>query len=827
MNESQTRLDYIDPALKAAGWGEIEGSRIRVEFPITQGRLLGQRRKTKPLEADYELEYKNKRLAVIEAKADEKYYTDGVGQAKDYAERLNIRYTYSTNGKQIYGIDMEQGVEGDVERFPTPDELWEMTFPAPVEDYKKEIADWKVRFEAVPFQLFKGKYPPRYFQHVAIEKTLDAIAAKQDRILLTMATGTGKTATAFHICWKLFHARWNLKRDGSRSPRILFLADRNLLANQALNSFGDFEDDALVRITPGDIKKKGKVPTNGNIFFTIFQSLMSGNDDVEEEGDEHEPDLLVQETEPVYQMAAEDPAPYNEKSNYFTQYDPDFFDFIIIDECHRGGARDESTWRDILEHFSPAVQLGLTATPKRDVNGDTYKYFGEPIYTYALKDGINDGFLTPFKVKEIDTTLDDYIFTKDDIVLEGIIEEGREYTEQEINNIIEIVAREKYRVKVFMDLINQNQKTLVFCATQKHAAMVRDLINQYASSKNANYCHRVTADDGSRGEAHLSEFQDNEKSIPTILTTSQKLSTGVDAPEIRNIVLMREVKSMVEFKQIVGRGTRLFDGKDHFTIYDFVDAHEHFKDPEWDGEPLDPEPPITPPDPKPCKKCGESPCICPPEESEPCPECSNDPCVCENPPGKMIRVKLSDQKEREIDHMIKTSFWAPNGTPISSTQFIKQLYSDLPSFFGSEDELRKIWSLPSTRKKLLEELTEKGYSAAQLDDLRKIVHGEDCDLFDVLSYVAYHKDLVPRLDRAEQAKIQIKDYDPKQQAFLNFVLKQYVKEGVNELDDAKLADLLKLNYGAIDDAKAQLGAIKGIRETFIGFQEHLYRAEAS
>ncbi|MGJ8634388.1 MAG: EcoAI/FtnUII family type I restriction enzme subunit R [Luteolibacter sp.] len=839
MNEAQTRLDYIDPALKAAGWGEVDGSRIRVEqtaIKITDGRLIGGGRRKAALKADYVLEYRNKRLAVIEAKDQSLPYTEGLGQAKDYAQRLNIRFTYATNGKKIYGVDMQEGTEGDVEGYPTPDELWEMTFPTPKEAYKVEIADWKTRFEAVPFALFKGQYPPRYFQHVAIEKTLDAIAAKQDRILLTMATGTGKTATAFHICWKLFHAKWNLKRDGNRSPRILFLADRNLLADQAFNSFGDFDDDALVRITPKDIKKKGKVPTNGSIFFTIFQSFMaSDQSEAEQENQEEDEELREKQVEAERKMelamVAEEPAVYHcskETESYFGQYASDFFDFIIIDECHRGGANDESSWREILEHFSPAVQLGLTATPKRDVNVDTYKYFGEPIYTYKLKDGINDGFLTPFKVKEISTTLDEYTFTKDDLIQNGDIDPDKEYTESEINRIIEIREREAYRVNLFLKEINQDHKSLVFCATQRHAAMVRDLINQYSHSKSPNYCHRVTANDGGIGEAHLRDFQDNEKSVPTILTTSQKLSTGVDAPEVRNIILMRPVKSMVEFKQIVGRGTRLFDGKDYFTIYDFVDAHEHFKDPEWDGDPIPPEGGGDGDGEKaPCKKCGERPCICEKPDPEPCAECGNDPCTCEGEPPEFIEVKLSKGKALAIDSMIHTSFWSADGTMISAEEFVQQLFGDIPSLFKDEEELRKIWSLPSTRKKLLQELSDKGYTEPQLEDLRKIVHGEDSDLFDVLNYVAYQKDLVPRLDRAQQAMIQIKDYDPKQQTFLNFVLSQYVKEGVTELDDSKLADLLKLNYGAIDDAKQQLGAIKGIRETFIGFQEHLYQEKVS
>jgi len=793
MNEAQTKHDLIEPALRKAGWGIVEGSRLRLEFPITKGRLIGQNRRATPLFADYVLEYKNRRIGIVEAKKRDLYYTDGVGQAKDYAERLNIRFTYATNGLQIYGIDMEEGKEGDVSKYPTPDELWEITYPVPKEDYKVEIANWKERLFVIPFEDRGGTWQPRYYQQNAIAKVLEAVSEKKDRILLTLATGTGKTAIAFQIAWKLFHAKWNLKRDTSRSPRILFLADRNILADQAFNSFNAFDEDALVRIRPSEIKKKGRIPKNGSVFFTIFQTFMSGPDD----------------------------------SPYFGEYPNDFFDFIIIDECHRGGANDESSWREIMNYFSPAVQLGLTATPKRDVNVDTYKYFGEPTYIYSLKEGINDGFLTPFKVKEFNTTIDDYIYNTDDEVIEGEIDETRAYTEEEFNKIIEIKDREEYRVKLFMDGINQNQKTLVFCATQIHAAAIRDLINQFSTSKNTHYCHRVTADDGKIGEQHLRDFQDNEKSIPTILTTSQKLSTGVDAPEIRNIILLRPVNSMIEFKQIVGRGTRLFDGKDYFTIYDFVNAHNHFQDPEWDGEPLEPEI-YEPGQPKICKTCGQTPCMCSkePEPEYVCPECENEPCVCDIPSRKIIKVKLSDNNVRELDSMVKTSFWSPEGKPISATQFIERLFGDIPSLFKNEEGLRKLWSLPDTRKKLLEELHEKGYTYAQLEDLRKMVHGEDSDLFDVLAYVAYHTDLVPRLQRAERAKVHFNSYNPAQQDFLNFVLKQYVDSGVDELDDAKLPQLLELKYEAIADAKVQLGDTKSIRETFIGFQEYLYQEKA-
>jgi len=770
LNEAETRAELIDPALAEAGWGKVEGSRIRREH-ITRGRLIGGGRRTKPNIADYILVYRGQKLAVIEAKKVSLPHTEGLAQAKDYATKIQARFAYSTNGKAIYRVDMQTGEEGDVSRYPTPDELWNTTFTEP------DL--WRDRFAAVPFEDKGGAWEARYYQHNAINKALAAIAAGENRILLTLATGTGKTFIAFQLAWKLFHSRWNLKDRKSgdeprRRPRVLFLADRNILADQAYNAFSSFPEDALVRISPDEIRKKGRVPKNGSIFFTIFQTFMSGTDS---EGN---------------------PTPS------FGEYPPDFFDFIIIDECHRGGANDESNWRGILEYFSPALQLGLTATPKRKGNVDTYAYFGEPVYIYSLKEGINDGFLTPFKVKQIATTLDDYVYTSDDDIIEGEIEEGRRYSEDDFNRVIEIRAREAYRVKLFMDMINQNEKTLVFCATQEHALAVRDLINQTKTCGEPNYCMRVTANDGKEGERWLRVFQDNEKTIPTILTTSQKLSTGVDARNIRNIVLMRPVNSIIEFKQIIGRGTRLFDNKDYFTIYDFVKAYEHFSDPEWDGDPLEPEPCINcgnipctcavePPEA--CPVCGNLPCICEKEPPGPCPICGEDPCVCRK--HTKIKIRLADGKERTIQHMMATSFWSPDGKPISATQFIEGLYGELPALFRDEDELRTLWSKPDTRKKLLNGLEEKGYSKKQLVEVSTLINAEDSDLFDILSYIAFALPTVTREERVESHKQSIfQHYKDKEQEFLAFVLYHYIAEGVGELDNDKLPDLLELKYNS-------------------------------
>ena len=817
MNEAETRAEHIDPALAAAGWGVVEGSRIRREYPITLGRIEGNGKRGKALTADYVLEYRNTKLAVVEAKAWDKPLTEGVGQAKEYATKLTIRFTYATNGQGIYGIDMQSGVEGELAQYPTPDEMWIRTFATQ--------NAWRDRFAAIPFEDRGGYFQSRYYQDIAIERVLTAIAEGKDRVLLTLATGTGKTFIAFQIAWKLFYSRWNLtdwkkEAEPTRRPRILFLADRNILADQAYVAFTAFPEDAQVRIAPDEIRKKNKVPKNGSLFFTIFQTFMCG------------PALTP----------GPSPGGRGEPTPYFGEYPPNFFDFIVIDECHRGGANDESTWRGILEYFAPAVQLGLTATPKRKENADTYLYFGDPVYIYSLKEGINDGFLTPFKVKQISTTLDEYVYTDDDCVMEGEVQFGKRYTEPDFNKIIEIMAREKKRVEIFMSQIDQREKSLIFCANQAHALAIRDLINQMKSSTDPNYCHRVTANDGKIGEQHLRDFQDNEKTIPTILTTSQKLSTGVDARNIRNIALMRDVNSIIEFKQIIGRGTRLYDGKDYFTIYDFVKAHHHFSDPEWDGEPLEPEPCekcgcypcecVT----LPCKVCGQNPCVCEIEacpkcgkrpcecEKEPCPKCRQRPCVC----NKKAKVTLADGKERNIQHMTVTSFWHPDGTPMSAQQFMEALFGKLPSFFKNEEELRALWSRPDTRRKLLEGLAEKGFSRDHLTEMRKIIDAEKSDLFDVLAHVAYAMPPLTREERAAKARVIItQHFTSRQRVFLDFVLAHYVTIGVGELDQSKLNPLLRLKYrDSISDAVADLGRPEEIGKVFAGFQQYLYQPQA-
>lgn len=769
-NEAETRAELIDPALRAAGWGVVPGSRVLREYRITKGRLLGAGRRAEADVADYVLVHHNRKLAVMEAKREELEESEGVGQAKAYAAKMAVPFAYATNGRALYGIDMTTGAEGPTDGYPTPDELWNRTFPAP--------NPWRDRFAAVPYEDRSGTWDVRYYQATAVERVLDAVANGRTRILLTLATGTGKTPIAFQIAWKLFHAKWNLGGEPTRRPRILFLADRNLLANQAYNAFSSFADDARARIKPEEIRKAGRVPTNASIFFTIFQTFMSGRD------------------------AAGEPAPY------FGQYPPGFFDFIIVDECHRGGANDESAWRGILEYFAPAVQLGLTATPRRKDNVDTYRYFGEPVYTYSLREGINDGFLTPFKVVQISTTLDEYIYTPDDIVIEGEVEEGRRYTESDFNRTIEIPERERYRVGQLMDRLPPREKTLIFCASQAHAATVRDLVNQRKPSTDPLYCCRVTANDGERGEEHLAAFQNNEMSIPTILTTSHKLSTGVDAKNVRNIALLRTVGNMIEFKQIIGRGTRLFDGKEFFTVYDFVGAHRHFNDPAWDGEPLEPEPASEPDGEPTLERVATTE---PAEEGE------------ERTGRGRVVIRLAPGKELVIQHMSATSFWSPDGRPLSAAQFLEALYGALPEFFKDEDELRAIWRAPDTRAKLLRNLEGRSFDRAQLKEVQRALAAENSDLYDVLAYIAFALPRLTRKERAEKARpVLAATFPEKQRAFLEFVLSHYVEEGFERLDSGELSKLLGLRYGAVQDALRELGPAAELSRTFSDFQQYLY-----
>ncbi len=539
-SEADTRHKFIDSQLERDWW---QKNQIICEFDFTDGRKLPGNKRWERKKADYILSYKWVKLAIIEAKKYKKEATDWLEQAKQYAKILNIRFVFSTNWQKIYQFDMQTGFWGFVENYPNPEKLYEMVFEA--ENEAREI------LLKEPFYLTDKK--PRYYQEVAIQKTMEKIAENQKRILLTLATWTGKTVIAFQIIYKLFQARWSLDGIGKRRPRILFLADRNVLVDQAMNTFNYFEKD-YKKINWKEIKKRwGEVPKNANFFFAIYQALTGWNlsdDDWQEE--------ILEE-------------------KYFEKYEKDFFDAIIIDECHRGWAKEDWNWAEILKYFDSAVQIGMTATPKREENRDTYKYFWNPVYEYSLKDWINDGFLTPFKIKRIKLNIDEFILQSSDIIVSWEAKKSI-YDVKDMDKNIILEERSELIAEMILSQINTFDKTIIFCVDQVHALRMRDAINKYKTVKDLDYCVRVTSDEWEIGRNFLERFQDNDSNIPVILTSSQMLTTGVDARNVRNIVLVRNIWSIVEYKQIVGRWTRVFDGKDFFTIYDFVGSSVHFID---------------------------------------------------------------------------------------------------------------------------------------------------------------------------------------------------------------------------------------------------------
>lgn len=789
-NEAQIRKDKIDPHLLETGWETKDGIKAFTEFPVNKGQIqlggsYGERKKV-----DYLLTKNGANLGIIEAKSTQETYREGIQQAKEYARLLDIRFTYASDGDNYYQIDTISGDEKLVDRLPTPDELWDMTF--------SDSTNWEMEFRKVPLKLHAEEKSFRYYQKIAVERTMRAIAENKKRILLTLATGTGKTFLAFQVAWKLYQTNWNNGEQTGSKPRILFLADRNILANQAFNAFDSFDESELKRISPKSIRQNnGRPQTSGSIFFTIFQTFMTGND---EELEENEITSI----------------------KTFEEYPPDFFDVIIVDECHRGGASDESSWRAILEYFEPAVQIGLTATPKRDANVNTYAYFGEPIYEYSLKQGIEDGYLTPYKVKRITDTLDEYVYNpnSDDEVLQGNPQPGEVFKRSDFNRKIEIKEREEYRVKTLLSEINLDDKTLIFCVTQRHAALIRDLINQNKLSENPDYCHRVTANDGELGELHLRNFQDNQRKIPTILTTSRKLSTGVDARNVRNIVLLKDVKNMVEFKQIIGRGTRLYEGKNYFTIYDFESNHENFQDEEWDGLPVE--------------DLGAIVCGSPDNEPEITEDSENFEPLVENIPVEVednpkIVIKLSEQKMLELEHTTQSFFYSKKNNLISAEEFIQELFDtcQLPDVIGDENKLKELWITSESRNLLLEKLKEFGFELGAIEEIGRLINSNDADVYDILEYIAFNSTNLSRpiskKERVEKTTTKLlENLNDDQTAFIEFLIARYLDEGVESINESNLATLLNLKYKSIAKAEEVLGEISSIKNLFLNFQINLY-----
>ncbi|EAI6300568.1 DEAD/DEAH box helicase [Campylobacter coli] len=765
-SEDDTRVKLIDAKLYASSWSE---ENIIRNYYFTDGRkLIGNKRAERKF-ADYLLKFQNNNLAIIEAKKQNKDALDGLSQGIEYAKTLNVPFVYSTNGDKIYEYDLRVSRGEYIENFPSPNELFQRVYG--------NLKEWQYKL-LTQRELYIPQKTLRYYQKIAVDKVIEAIINNKNRILLTLATGTGKTTIAFNLCYRLLEARWN-KENKDQKPKILFLCDRVSLRDQALGEFNPIESDCKA-ISAEEIKKNdGKIITNANIFFGIYQSLAANSKEQENTQEEQE-------------------------SKFYLQYPKDFFDLIIIDECHRGGANEEGSWRAVLEYFSYATQLGLTATPKKEENIDTYEYFGESVYDYSLKSGIEDGFLTPYKVKLIKTTLSDgYTYNPDDLI-QGELEKGF-YKQSEFERNIFLPNYNDFIAKKILELINPMDKTIIFCVNQAHANEVKRAIDKYKSVKRDDYCVRVTSDEGKIGLDYLKLFQDNDKSYPVILTSSKMLTTGVDAKNVRNIVLLANIGSMVEFKQIIGRGTRVYEGKDFFTILDFVGATKLFYDPKWDGEQVKDE-----------DKEDKSEIWGKQNKKE------SDKTK-ETESKKAITVHLKGTKLKVLD--INTSYLGSNGKPLSTKEFLEFLIGKLAEYYDDEVKLREIWSKQETRLNFLKTLEKDGVDENALKDLGEIFDKKDCDIYDVLAHLSFNAEIKTRQERVlqvEKSEFLKRFQKEKALKFIEFLLGRYQQYGIKDFDRS-LAPLIELSsLGNVKEIVSEFGGVENLKQSVDDLQREIY-----
>jgi type I restriction enzyme R subunit len=742
MNEADTCRKEVRPKLEAAGWDDAPHT-YNEQVSFTDGRIVvagNKVRRRKRKVADFILRFtRDIALAVVESKCTSRPAGDGMQQAKDYAEILGYKFAFATNGTEILEFDYFTGLERLLPSFPTPEELWAR--------YRQGegLNDTAAQGFLTPsYQLTdKGR---RYYHQIAVNRTIQAILQGKRRVLLTMATGTGKTVTAFHICWRLWNARWN-RAGEHRRPKILYLADRNILIDDPKDKdFAPF-GDARFKIENGQAVKSREM------YFAIYQAIAK---------DERRPGL-------------------------YKEYAPDFFDLIIIDECHRGSARDESNWREILDYFEPAYQLGMTATPLRQDNKDTYKYFGSPIYTYSLKQGIDDGFLAPYRVQRVITTVDAVGWRPDHGEVDRFGREipDDEYHTKEFERVVALKERTKAIAKHLSDFLKKTDrfaKTIVFCVDQEHAdEMRRELSNLNADlvQQHPDYVCRVTADEGDIGRGHLGRFQDPENQTPVILTTSQLLTTGVDAPTCKNIVLVRVIGSMTEFKQIIGRGTRVRDeyGKLYFNIIDYTgSATRMFADPDFDGDPsIATEESID--------EAGETV-----EGSEEVVQQEEEIEEAEGTDVEPPNLDFGDEEPEprkyyvdggqvEIAHQIVYELDA-DGNKLRVVQYSDYAAEKVRTLYPNAAELRSKWANPDQRAEIISMLEDRGID---FDELATVANQPDADPFDLLCHLAFNAPLRTRRERAERLRKDRKDffeqYSPEARGVLNELLEKYTEHG--------------------------------------------------
>jgi type I restriction enzyme R subunit len=790
LNEPDTCRRYVTPNLQTAGW-DNPPYLLGEQRSFTDGRIIvtgGKVRRGERKRADYLLYYRRDfPIAVVEAKAEGEPASTGVQQARDYAEILGLKFAYATNGHTTIEIDYLTGQENEVEQFPTPEELWQRLTT------NNAIAESATKHWLEPFNLSSGKLP-RYYQHIAINRIIESILLGKRRVLVTMATGTGKTFVAFQICWKLWNSRWN--RDGQyRRPKILYLADRNILVDDPMaKMFAPF-GDARHKVSSGDVSQ------GRDMYFGLYQALS------------------------------------NTASEVFKEYPRDFFDLIIVDECHRGSS-EASSWRAILHYFAPAVQLGMTATPLRDESRDTYLYFGNPVYTYSLRQGIEDGFLAPYRVHRVITDVDSVGWrpSKDELDRFGRPIPDDEYQTKDFERVVALRARTKAIAKHLTDFLKGTDrfaKTLVFCVDQEHAAEMRHELgnlNQDLRKTYPDYVCRVTSDEGLIGKAHLSNFQDVDLPTPTILTTSQLLTTGVDAEMVKNVVLARVVGSLAEFKQIIGRGTRLnVDyGKEYFNILDFTGtATRHFADTEFDGEPeriveveIDDEGNIIDPWPEPDPEPNSI------TEPDPNPYPEPPPPIVDPYPPKEPRKFYVDGGQVEIIGHLVYDLDA-EGKKLRVVSYTEYSGKMLRSMYPSPDEFRKTWASQDTRIEALRGLAERGISFEEL----AVTSGQaDTDPFDLLCHLAWNAPLLTRRERAEQTQRKNPDlfsqYGDTAREILGLLLEKYIERGVIQFHG--LSDLMKTppfdHYGLpAEIANRHFGGIEPMRQAIAQLQTALYQ----
>ncbi len=788
LTEADTCRKYVLPKLISAGWDD-EPHSFTEQRTFTDGRIIvsgGQPRRDKKKRADYLLRYtRDFPIAVVEAKANYIMPATGLQQAKDYAEILGLKFAYSTNGTGIVEFDFTTGSETELDAFPGPEELWTRLRQA--EPLSKEQSECLLS----PFYVEAGR-TPRYYQEIAINRAIQCILQGKKRILITMATGTGKTLVAFQVCWKLWSRRWN-RTDEFRHPKILYLADRNIL----------IDDPKDKTFTPfGDARHKienGQAVKSREMYFAIYQAIAK---------DENRPGL-------------------------YREYAPDFFDLIIVDECHRGSARDESNWREILEYFRPAYQIGMTATPLREDNRDTYRYFGNPIYIYSLRDGIDDGFLAPYRVHRVITDVDaaGWRPSKGELDRYGREIPDEEYQTNDFERVIALRARTEAIARHLTDFMKKTDryaKTMVFCVDQEHALEMRKALNNLnadLTKKHPHYVCRVTADEGAIGRGHLSRFQELETESPVILTTSKLLTTGIDAPMVKNVAIARVVNAITEFKQIIGRGTRVRDdyGKHFFNILDYTgSATRHFADPDFDGHPemiteetintegqIIREEVISPE--KYVEDYEIDVDLVPLEITEPPPAEPRKYYV----DGGMVEIAAHlvyelDEKGKQLRVVKYTDYTA---------QVIRTLYP-------TAAVLREHWSRPDDRIEILDMLRDRGINFSELAEVTK---QPNADPFDLLCHLAYNAPLFTRHERIRRLRKEKQDFfdrfSPEARAVLEDLLDKYAEHGITEFE---IPEALKLppisDRGNVAEIIGFFGSTDRLREAVTDLQAELYAA---